>query len=559
MTGGYFDGEPVIYIAVQIDGTNERHIIKYNSLQNQFKFMGTAPTNMFMRNSIEVSKIDQNRLWLGGVNCYTSIDGGMTWELINQWYAYYQDVLNKLHADIPSINAFKIADNKEVIFINTDGGTYRSIGDNYILKNISLKGLNVSQYYSIYSYSGDEGNYIYAGAQDQGFQFGLVNGKLPVDMVQSISGDYGNLSSGNNGNALWMVYPGFALIYPDLPNNTSSVTWDFVGKYENRVWMPPVVAIPGRPSDAIIAPGGSNNNSTLWRLEYSKNFIYPYEMPFVFDEQEPGNDVSAIAISELDTNYYYATTKLGRFYYSTDAGKTWDYNKDDTGIGYNYLHGSAILPSKLNLGTVYFAGSGYSNPGVYVTYDNGINVEALGENMPKVFFYSLAASADELAIFAATSVGPYVYLKGINRWYSMMSLDSPEQVYWSVNFIPEDNVVRFATYGRGIWDFQIDKINNVFNEQNNANISAVEVFPNPTTQFVQINLSNIGNKNISARIFDIDGNLVCNVVNGNSYNDNYSYTWDLTNFAGIPVANGTYILVYVIDGLNNYQKINVAR
>lgn len=557
MTGGVFNGNTILYFALQQDFENKRYILKYDLSKKVFEFKGTAPVTMFMRNSFALSKINPNMLWIGNVNCYYSLDGGTNWILINDWAEYYNDMENKLHADIPGINTYKLNDNEEIVFINTDGGTYRTFGKDYKIKNISLKNLNVSQYYSIYSYVGEYGEYIYVGSQDQGFQIGNSYGNQPIDLVQDISGDYGSLSSGDNGRTLWTVYPGFAMVYKDLPVNYRKYFHQFRGQSKDRVWMPPIVAIPGNPNAAYTASGGKNGNSVLIRLEFDGNYIYDYEGKYVFDQQDPENDISAISISEIDTNYIYVSTKKGKFYYSSDAGKTWYENTKDTGPGYNYLHGSAVLTSKINLGKIWIAGSGYSNPGVYVSYDNGMNLEPLGEDIPKAFFYSLATNEDERIIFAATSVGPYVYLETTNKWYSMMSLDSPDQVYWSVNYIAELGIVRFATYGRGIWDFKISKITDIaYNTAVNKK-PELEIYPNPATENVNLVLKNAISDLITIRLFDLNGNLQKELYNSYNLDNDIFINYDLKNSLGYKLNSGTFIIVYVVNGINYYQKLIV--
>ena len=125
--------------------------------------------------------------------------------------------------------------------------------------------------------------------------------------------------------------------------------------------MPPIVAVPGYPHLAYIAPGGTENSSTLWRLEYVSEGVSAGELPYKFDQNNGQNDVTAIGISELDIDYMYTLTRLGKFYYTTNRGGTWTETMGFTGPGYNYLHGTKILPSKVHLGTIYIAGSGYSS------------------------------------------------------------------------------------------------------------------------------------------------------------------------------------------------------
>jgi len=70
--------------------------------------------------------------------------------------------------------------------------------------------------------------------------------------------------------------------------------------------------------------------------------------------------------------------------------------------------------------------------------------------------YELAGTPDDEYFFAATEVGPYVYIAEDEEWVDLAGISAPDQTYWSVEYIPELNTARFGTYGRGIWDFIMD-------------------------------------------------------------------------------------------------------
>jgi hypothetical protein len=108
---------------------------------------------------------------------------------------------------------------------------------------------------------------------------------------------------------------------------------------------------------------------------------------------------------------------------------------------------------------VYLGGSGYSNPGVYKSTNNGQTFTAINTGLPNTLVFGLAANDDESQIYAATEVGPYVYIVSENKWYSMSGTGAPDQTYWSVEYISSTKTVRFGTYGRGIWDFKIQNSN----------------------------------------------------------------------------------------------------
>jgi len=557
MTGAYFNNIPVIYFATRQQNSN-RMILKYDHNKKQINYMGEVETDMFMRNSFEVSKIKPNLLWIGGVNGYYSTDGGLGWTLINKWDEYYKDVKFKLHADIPGINTFKTSDTTELIFVNTDGGTYISTGIPNKFTNISMSGLNVSQIYSTYTYDGTAGEYIYVGTQDQGFQIGKISGNTPVDLNQDISGDYGAISSTDGGKNVWSVYPGYLLFYSNLPTSMNSLGWNFTGSDDDRVWMPALAAMPGEPTKAVIAAGGSNKTSRLSVVNYDGAKLSATELPYQFDDQDTDNDVSALAISSIDSKLWFVATKKNRFYTSTNSGQNWTLTQNFKAPGYNYLHPTPIIPSKIDKKVVYVGGAGYNTPGVYVSKDSGVTFQPLGQDMPKAFFYDFDLTGDEKAIFAATSVGPYIYIFGADRWFPIIDGNTPDQVWWSVNYNDRTKTARFATYGRGIWDFKVENIVTSVEVNKFAKLTKVELYPNPANEYINIDFSKVGGQINSARIFDIEGNLIIDLMNSN-YNLSNSIKWELKNSQGYKIHSGNYVLVYIVDGVNYYEKINVVR
>jgi hypothetical protein len=79
----------------------------------------------------------------------------------------------------------------------------------------------------------------------------------------------------------------------------------------------------------------------------------------------------------------------------------------------------------------------------------------MSNGLPSTIVNELVASPDEKFIFAATDAGPYAYVVAENTWYSLSDNTVPVQNFTSVEYIRTENVVRFATFGRGVWDLKI--------------------------------------------------------------------------------------------------------
>ena len=435
---------------------------------------GELPSYTFSRNSFNCSYDDMNFISVGGIDLYKSLNAGNNWEKVNDWWEYYGDPSIYLHADIPEIQFLKNNNGTEIIYISTDGGLYDSNNRLMSVDNLSLNGLGVSQYYSTYTKKINPYQ-IFAGSQDQGFQRSIDYTNDIYDFEQVISGDYGHLVSGDDGISIWTVYPGFAMYYPNASLNTSGITWDF--EMNGALWLPPLMEDPNDPSSVYLAGGGLPEGHHIIKLTRNGNSIESSQGLYSFN-----STVTAIAYSPIDPLHRYVLTYNGKFYYSDDGGLNWSMSSGFTGPESHYFYGSKILPSKVELGKVVIAGSGYSNPPIFISYNHGNSFQDMSNGMPSTLVYDLASTENENYIFAATAVGAFAYSDEEEIWIDMIGLSGTDQTYWSVEYIPEIHSARFGTYGRGIWDFVLSgnyyiNLGDV-NEDNNVNIQDIIIIIN---------------------------------------------------------------------------------
>jgi hypothetical protein len=153
-----------------------------------------------------------------------------------------------------------------------------------------------------------------------------------------------------------------------------------------------------------------------------------------------------------------------------------------TGPSPQYFYGSTIEPSPVELGIVYIGGSGYSNSPVYQSSNHGVSFQSMSAGLPNTLVFQLATSDGGELLFAATEVGPYVYDVYEEEWFDLAGVFAPDQTYWTVDYVPALQTARFATYGRGIWDFILDDNYNIIsgdlNDDDNVNIQDVVILVN---------------------------------------------------------------------------------
>ena len=410
-----------------------------------------------LQNSFNSSNINRDLIFWGGMEVFKSTSGGSSWTLVNNWWDYYGNEATMLHADIPEVRFFLDPEFNEVALISTDGGLYYSDDALETVQNVSMNGLGVSQYYSTYTKRTFPYN-VYAGSQDQGFQRSISPGEGVFDFVQSISGDYGHLSSGDEGLSIWCNYPGITTYFPD-PLTSGHISLNFPGS--GHLWLAPIIEDPYYPNQAYLAGGGLSGGDHLFHLTIDNSAISYEEEPYSFN-----STISAMGFSPSEPNHRYVLTYYGSFYHSSDDGSGWQMSTAFDGPDAHYFYGSTIWASQSTSGTVIIAGSGYSNPPVYISYNHGESFVPFNEGLPSTLVLELAGTPDDEYFFAATEIGPYVYISEEGAWTDLSGISAPDQTYWSVEYIPELNTARFGTYGRGIWDFIIDDSVNIAGDIN---------------------------------------------------------------------------------------------
>ncbi len=402
--------------------------------------------------TINASIVDAGTFAYAGVEVHRTYDAGASFSIVNAWHHYYGDPVHKLHADVPGIDVVPGGPAGETWYVATDGGLFRSQDVLLSVLNLSLSGLRVSQYYSTHTSSANP-EHVVAGAQDQGYQRadappGASGTQLAFD--QLISGDYGHLTSGDGDHDfLYSVYPGFILA--QVGENAPNLFQLNFPPGEVSAWMPPVVADPLDPRHFFFCA------SHLYRYTKNAGNSWTRSLWSTFDFETAGGEyLSGFAFSPVDPQRAYAVTSHGRLYHSVDRGVTWTPSAS-TGPSGQYFYGTALLASSSDVDTVWVGGSGYSGPAIYQSVDGGVTFQPFETGLPPTLVYCLGEAPDGSGtLFCGTETAAYRRDAGAPSWVDATGADAPITIYWSVEALADENTLRFATYGRGIWDYQLD-------------------------------------------------------------------------------------------------------
>lgn len=488
-----------------------------------------------------ISRQNPNLMMMCSENLHISKDAGATWNIANHWSEYYNNVINKLHADIMHVDEFKNG-NQSFISISNHGGLSLSYNLAQDFVNIGLEDLNVSQYYSVRQHPIEQG-FIMAGSQDQGIQRGFDFNEGTIQFTQTFSGDYGHLEFTNQGRSLWAVYPNGLIDYFSNPlsDNHPMETLDLPIK-QKEILFPPIKAFKNQ-ANAILVAGGSadanvEGNYIIIASVDDLGNMTARNLPTDFTIY--GDGISAVETDPSNTSTFYAMTANGLFFKSTDIGKSFILKNNQLPIA-NDHYGHEILVSEKNSDLIVTGGSGYTDSPVNVSKDGGETFETMSTGLPPTTVFDMCYSNDEQLIFAATEAGPYVYFVKEDRWFDMSQGFAPNQTYWSVEYDKEQQKVRFGTFGRGIWDFDIALNTNVTEGPEETEV--LKVYPNPVIDNLTIQTPYNGTVNIL--------NTKGETVFSQTVNKLSSHNFQLGDF-----PNGVYYLIFD-DGRNISSQILV--
>ena len=233
---------------------------------------------------------------------------------------------------------------------------------------------------------------------------------------------------------------------------------------------------PYSPNKAYLAGGGLSGGNHLFHLTAEDWSITYEEQLFNFN-----STITAMGYSPIEHQHRYVLTYYGSFYHSNDDGNNWQISPAFDGPDAHYFYGSTIWASPNTEGLVIIGGSGYSNPPIYISYDHGESFYSFDNGLPNTLVFEIAGTPDDNYFFAATEIGPYIYIVEDEEWTDLAGISAPDQTYWSVEYIPELNTARFGTYGRGIWDFIIDNNSSItgdINQDGTLNIQDLIILVN---------------------------------------------------------------------------------
>lgn len=380
--------------------------------------------------AIAVAPYDKDIVIIGGVNVWRSDDMGQTWSLNAHWYggggAPY------VHADVHDI-VFEPGSFGNY-YIGCDGGIFNTTNDGGNFTDLS-NNLCIAQIYRLGLAQTNAGTLI-TGHQDNG-----TNVKSGSNYFEGLGGDGMDcFIDRTNANVMFGE-----LYYGDFHRSTNGGTsWSTItnGLTGTGGWVTPWVQDPVNPN-LLYAGYDQLFKSTNQGSNWSPTSTTMTGM------------LTDIAVAPSNNQYIYVTTGVGLLR-STDAGVTWANILPGSMAGSTI---SRIAVSSYDENKVWVSISGYTaNKKAFYSSDGGVtwtNISYGLPNIPANCIVAVPGSGSD-AVFIGCDAGVYYRDNSSATWQPYFT-GLPNAPVFDLEVYAATMKLRAATYGRGVWECDIDQ------------------------------------------------------------------------------------------------------
>ncbi len=368
------------------------------------------------------------RITIGGVNTYQSYNGGLNWQLANQWWTGKPDVAT-VHADKHCLAYNKLSN---ALFETCDGGVYKSYQPTGAWMDIS-NGVHVTEFYR-----NAVDNLVpvcIGGAQDNGT-------KSIYDFTSA------DLTGGDGMQPLYNYGDPYSIFYCAYQNGSIDMTRDGGISYHSITdtihasggWVTPYILHPTDTATLILGYKrvyASYNNGISWvgiSPEFNSNAY-----------------INRVEVSHHNPDFIYAVYNDYGIYksvikYTTNFGIAWD---TITIPFSNFISDLAIDPNDEN--HIWVTCSGYGSAKVYGyerlthTWTN----ESFG--LPNLPVNCMAVDTSSGTRYIGTDAAVFYKTAGATTPWQLYNTNLPAVHVTDLNINYNSYELWAATFGRGMW------------------------------------------------------------------------------------------------------------
>ena len=445
------------------------------------------------------------KLHLGGVNVWTSTDGGFNFLPTNYWALNYEG--KGLHADVHQIKQHPETGR---FFFCHDGGLSSAeeiYGDPVSVAYVSpstvwkhyTTNLNITSFYRLGLDPLIAGN-LSAGAQDNSSAF-------------LYKGNWFNTSGGDGMETVFnqdynLVYTSsqYGFIYEQhYDEGTGEV-------YISNSHSPPV-----REAAEWTSPMYMSNNKlfvgygNVFELSAFGSLIAISSFPNA-PNRSFARPSTALHVNKTNSNIMYLAKRgyasegtQGKVYHTFDYGTQWE----DISAGLPLTHyPTYITADDAEPGRVWITFASWEEgEKIYYSENSGENWTNLSYNLPNIPVNCVVYQpALKETVYIGTDLGVF-YLDEENKTWVPFNDGLPPLIVSELELDVTSTKLFAATFGRGIWEVQLGKSGDT-TSLNELTSMDVNVFPNPITKQVQVQWGTDWDDLKTLRVLDITGREV---------------------------------------------------
>lgn len=418
--------------------TNEGQSWEYRSTHTDWKVLSS------------VHPEDPDELLFSSAQMTHSTDGGAT---INRW-SWWEDAFGW---DNHTINWFRKSDGTLFMMLGNDFGNH-FVTDPH--NRSAWKHMNIRNVHQILHHGAfeEKTDLLVTGNQDRGtLRWDKVDDN-EYEGKTMYKADGLRVEIANHGKSYWYIHYWGVMYHNNAPITGNEYRTDIALSDPTQNWYTPPMAASTLPGeDAIYVTGWDQ----LMKLTYNwnTNSITKTILPFNFTS-DAGEVVYGVATAPSDPDRIYACTRNGVFYYSSNAGASWtrtSYTGSFPEVDGWRTWGSvgyAIKVSQNDPDMVFVAGLGDATNAMLKSTDGGQTFTPVTNGISDAEIHEICLTSDDKYVFASNME---VYVIDEDRWYSLKGGSCPRGgAVNGVSYMPQQNKIRYYTYGMGVLDFQIN-------------------------------------------------------------------------------------------------------
>jgi PKD repeat protein/photosystem II stability/assembly factor-like uncharacterized protein len=392
--------------------------------------------------AIAVDPVNPDVILAGGVNIFRSLNGGVDWEISAHWWGDCQ--VANVHADL---HVLEICPINNRLYAGNDGGVYftDNQGDDWTMIS---QGLTIGQVYKIGQSTTDR-ELVMNGYQDNGTSCHRSTGWTNV-----MGGD-GMECAIDPTNSLYkygtVYYGSIDRIY-NFNNQGNIASNGSHGITEEGAWITPFIIHEANPNTMFIGYKNvwrSNNIRALSTNAVTWTKISGFN----------GSNCSVLEQSPVNPDILYVVKENHRMFRTDQANSA-----SPVWVELTTFLPSASTPSDLEChptlqNIVYMT----SDNQVYKSIDRGVSWTNITMGLPDVLYTTIVyCKGSQEGLYVGSDLGVFYKDASMTSWLNfsnglpLTGNINELEIYYDVNN-PENNRIRAATYGRGLWESPLNQ------------------------------------------------------------------------------------------------------